>query len=53
MIDEDIKLPGVGGRNQDVVKSYLYEIIEADEEILHFVADELEHAGCNCGTPVG
>ena len=47
MVDEDIKLPGVGGRNQDVVKkSYLCEIIEArTEEILH--ADELEHAGCN------
>jgi cell division protein FtsA len=47
--DETIKLPGVGGRNQDTVKrSYLCEIIEARaEEILHFIADELERAGCN------
>jgi cell division protein FtsA len=47
--DEEIALPGVGGRNQDSVKrSYLCEIIEArTEEILHFVADELEQSGCN------
>ena len=46
--DEEITLPGVGGRNQETVKrSYLCEIIEARaEEILHFVADELEQAGC-------
>lgn len=46
--DEEITLPGVGGRNQESVKrSYLCEIIEARaEEILHFVADELEQAGC-------
>lgn len=48
MKDEEITLPGVGGRNQETVKrSYLCEIIEARaEEILHFVADELEQAGC-------
>ncbi|MEE2756306.1 MAG: cell division protein FtsA [Myxococcota bacterium] len=48
MQDEEITLPGIGGRNQETVKrSYLCEIIEARaEEILHFVADELEQAGC-------